>query len=130
MSRSGAVATAPRRKLTGKYWHQGGTTHQLVSCADPARGPGRYHRTGEPGVWYSSSQEQGAWAELFRHFLDDGVDPFEVRRRVGRVSVDLEVLDLTDEATRSHLGVGAADLVSDDCTLTQEDRGRRSRCGF
>src|SRR5262245_13148422 len=42
--------------------------------------------TGEPGVWYASSREQGAWAELFRHFVDEGVDPFEVRRRVGRVS--------------------------------------------
>jgi len=58
-------------------------------------------------------------AELFRHFVDDGVDPFEVRRRVGRVSVDLHVLDLTDKATRSHLGVDEADLVSDDCATTQ-----------
>jgi hypothetical protein len=93
-----AIATAPRRKLTGTYWHQGPTRHQLRSCADPARGPGRYHRTGEPGVWYASNQEQGAWAELFRHFTDEGVDPFEVRRRVGRVSVALQVLDLTAAA--------------------------------
>jgi len=91
-----AVATAPRRPITGRFWHQGPTRHSLVDCADPARGPGRYHRTGEPGVWYGSSQEQGAWAELFRHFLDEGIDPFEVRRRVGRVYVVLEVLDLTD----------------------------------
>lgn len=91
----------------------------MASCADPAVGPGRYHRAGEPGVWYASNREQGAWAELFRHFLDEGVDPFEVRRRVGRVSVNLQVLDLTDETTRSHLGVSAADLVSDDCSLTQ-----------
>jgi hypothetical protein len=96
LSRTDAVATAPRRKLTGSYWHQGPTRHPLTSCADPARGPGRYHRTGEPGVWYASNREQGAWAEFFRHFLDDGVDPFEVRRRVGRVSVSLDVLDLTD----------------------------------
>jgi RES domain-containing protein len=130
VSLSGAIATAPRRRLTGKYWHQGGTTHRLVSCADPARGPGRYHRTGEPGVWYASSQEQGAWAELFRHFLDDGVDPFEVRRRVGRVSVDLQVLDLTDEATRSHLGVREADLVSDDCTLTRDIAAAARDAGF
>jgi hypothetical protein len=65
-------------------------------------------------VWYASSREQGAWAELFRHFVDDGVDPFEVRRRIGRVSVDLHVLDLTDTKTRSHLGVEEADLVSND----------------
>jgi hypothetical protein len=81
-------------------------------------------------VWYASSQEQGAWAELFRHFLDDGVDPFEVRRRVGRVSVALEVLDLSDEATRSHLGVREADLVSDDCTLTQDIAAAARDAGF
>jgi RES domain len=114
-----AVATAPRRKLTGSYWHQGPTRHPLTSCADPARGPGRYHRTGEPGVWYASNREQGAWAELFRHFVDDGVDPFEVTRRVGRVSVDLHVLDLTEVTTRAHLGVTEADLVSDDYAITQ-----------
>jgi hypothetical protein len=87
----------------------------LTSCAEPAR----YHRTGEPGVWYASNREQGAWAEFFRHFLDDGVDPFEVRRRVGRVAVELHVLDLTDTTTRSHLGVDEHDLLSDDGVITQ-----------
>jgi RES domain len=81
-------------------------------------------------VWYASSREQGAWAELFRHFVDEGVDPFEVRRRVGRVSVDLEVLDLTDEATRSHLGVSEADLVSDDCTVTRDIATAARDAGF
>ncbi len=113
------VATAPRRRLTGRYWHQGPTRHPLASCADPAPGVGRYHRIGESGVWYASNREQGAWAELFRHFVDEGVDPFEVKRRVGRVSVDIEVLDLTDKTTRSHVGVTEADLVSDDYTVTQ-----------
>lgn len=90
MNLAEAVATAPRRQISGRFWHQGPTRHPLTSCADPARGPGRYHRTGEPGVWYASSQEQAAWAELFRHFVHDGIDPFEVRRRVGRVYVALE----------------------------------------
>lgn len=81
-------------------------------------------------MWYASSQEQGAWAELFRHFLDDGIDPFEVRRRVGRVSVDLQVLDLTDRTTRSHLGVSEADLVSDKCTLTQDIAAAARDAGF
>lgn len=111
MKLADAIATAPRRTLKGTYWHQGPTRHPVTSCADPARGPGRYHRTGEPGVWYASNKEQGAWAELFRHFVDDGVDPFEVRRRVGRVAVTLQVLDLTDERTRSHLGVDETDLL-------------------
>lgn len=124
------AATASRRRLIGRFWHQGGTRHELTSCADPALGPGRYHRTGEPGVWYASNHEQGAWAEFFRHFLDEGVDPFEVRRRVGRVSVDLQILDLTDEATRSHLGVDEADLVSDDYATTQAIAAAARDTGF
>ena len=125
-----AVATAPRRKLEGNYWHQGPTRHPLTSCADPARGPGRYHRTGEPGVWYASNREQGAWAELFRHFVDEGVDPFEIHRRVGRVSVDLQILDLTDEKTRVHLNVDEADLVSDDYATTQAIATAARDAGF
>ncbi|MHB1969158.1 MAG: RES domain-containing protein [Acidimicrobiales bacterium] len=59
----------------------------------PAYG-GRFHVAGGHGVWYASSTQEGAWAEFFRHFLDDGVDPFEVRRRVGRIRVDsMMVLD-------------------------------------
>jgi RES domain-containing protein len=130
LSPGDAVATAPRRKLTGKYWHQGPTRHPLTSCADPARGPGRYHRTGEPGVWYASNREQGAWAEFFRHFLDEGVDPLKVRRRVGRVSVELHVLDLTDTTTRSHLGVDEDDLISDDCAITQTIATAARAAGF
>jgi hypothetical protein len=57
---------------------------------------------------------------MFRHFLDEGVDPFEIRRRVGRVSVDLEVLDLTDAATRAHLGVSDDYLTAEDLDVTQE----------
>lgn len=130
MTLADAVATAPRRKLTGKYWHQGSTRHPLVSCTDPAAGPGRYHRAGESGVWYASNREQGAWAELFRHFVDEGIDPFEIRRRVGRVSVDLQVLDLTDKETRSHLNVDEADLVSDDYATTQAIAAAARDAGF
>lgn len=130
MTLADAVATAPRRKLTGTYWHQGPTRHPLVSCTDPASGPGRYHRTGEPGVWYASNRERGAWTELFRHFIDEGIDPFEVRRRVGRVSVDLQVLDLTDEQTRSHLNVDEAELMSDDYASTQAIAAAARDAGF
>jgi RES domain-containing protein len=126
LSPADAVATAPRRKLTGSYWHQGPTRHPLTSCADPAR----YHRTGEPGVRYACNREQGAWAEFFRHFLDDGVDPFEMRRRVGRVSVNLDVLDLTDPTTRAHLGVDADDLTADDCTVTRTITTAARDAGF
>lgn len=130
MSVGHKVSSAPRRRLTGSYWHQGPTRHHLTSCADPAQGPGRFHRPGEPGVWYASSREQGAWAELFRHFLDDGVDPFEVRRRVGRVSVDLQALDLTNPATRSHLGVSVDDLTAEGLHVTQEIANAARDAGF
>ncbi len=122
MNLADAVGDAPRRQISGRFWHQGPTRHPLTSCADPARGPGRYHRTGEPGVWYASSQEQAAWAELFRHFVDEGVDPFGLRRRVGRVYVVLEVLGLTDEDVRAHLGVDESDLVGDNYSITQTIR--------
>lgn len=130
MKPADAVATAPRRTITGRFWHQGPTRHSLVTCADPARGPGRYHRAGEPGVWYGSSQEQGAWAELFRHFLDEGIDPFEIRRRVGRVYVALEVLDLTDASVRAHLGIDENDLIGDDYALTQSIAAAARDAGF
>ena len=71
-----------------------------------------------------------AWAELFRHFVDEGIDPFEIRRRVGRVSVDLQVLDLTDKQTRSHLNVDEADLVSDDYATTQAIAAAARDAGF
>lgn len=130
MNLAEAVAAAPRRHLTGRFWHQGPTRRSLINCVDPARGPGRYHRTGEPGVWYGSSQEQAAWAELFRHFLDEGIDPFEVRRRVGRVYVALEVLDLTDATVRSLLGVDENDLIGDDYALTQSIAAAALDAGF
>ncbi|HMM48870.1 MAG TPA: RES family NAD+ phosphorylase [Miltoncostaeaceae bacterium] len=120
MSDAYAVSTALRRRLTGNWWHQGPTRHPLLFCADPARGPGRYHRQGGPGVWYASNQEQAAWAELLRHFADAGVDPFELRRRIGRVSVDLDVLDLTNPTVRKHLAVDQKNLLTDDYTITQE----------
>jgi len=63
----------------------------------------------------------GSWAELFRWFLDDGsVDPFEVRRRAGRVRVSaLRVLDLTDADVRLSLAVDDAELTANDYTTCQ-----------
>ncbi|HVX21413.1 MAG TPA: RES family NAD+ phosphorylase [Acidimicrobiales bacterium] len=99
--------------------------------ADPAVTDGRYHVVGGIGTWYASSQEQAAWAELFRHFLGEGVDPFEIRRRVGHVEVDrLVVLDLTDAAVRSALGVTETDLVSDDYAVTQRIAKAAASAGF
>ena len=99
-----AVAAQPRRLLRGRFWHQGATQRSLEEFADPARTAGRYHVAGGTGVWYASNQEQAAWAELLRHFVAEGVDPFEVRRRVGHVDVDgMKVLDLTEPSIVSTL---------------------------
>lgn len=125
------IASAPRRQLRGRFWHQGPTRHPLGSFADPATTDGRYHRRGGPGAWYASDQEQAAWAELFRHFTDEGVGPFEVRRRVGAVDVaGLEVLDLTDEAVRSSLGLTMEDLTGEDYARAQEVADAARAAGF
>lgn len=126
-----AVATLPRRRITGRFWHQGSPRRAVDSFADPARGRGRYHVSGGPGVWYASDQEQAAWAELFRHFVDDGIDPFEVRRRIGAVAVtDLEVLDLTSPDTRAAVGVTEHDLTGDDYTATRAIAEAARQAGF
>lgn len=130
MSLAAGVASAPRRTITGRFWHQGPTRHDLLSCAEPARSDGRYHRRGGSGVWYASDQEQAAWAELFRHFIDEGVDPFEVRRRVGRVRVDVDVLDLTDEQVRAHLGIDEDDLLGDDYSQSQDIARAAESAGY
>ncbi len=82
---------------------------------------GRYHRAGGPGVWYASSTENGAWAELFRHHEPGGITPLEVIRRIGRVRTKgLRVLDLTDGRVREALSVSEQDLIADNLTRCQE----------
>ena len=81
-------------------------------------------------MWYASDQEQAAWAELMRHFLDEGVDPFEIRRRVGRVTIhDLTVLDLTKPHVLAALGLSEADLIGDDYAGSQ-DLATAAAAGF
>ena len=107
------------RRLAGDFWHQCSPIRRLLDVADPAVTSGRYHRIGGYGVWYASSSEVGAWAELFRHHYG-GVSLFEVRRLIGRVHVrDLRILDLTNEQIRAELGITARDLVSDDLSRCQ-----------
>lgn len=71
-------------------------------------------------TWYGSRSERGAWAELFRHFTDDDVDPFEVRRRIGRADIEVVVLDLTKPQIREALGVDYDELIADGLQLCQE----------
>jgi hypothetical protein len=66
-----------------------------------------------------------------RHFVDDGVDPFELRRRVGSVKVDgLQALDLTDPAVRAAVGLEDTDLLGDDYTKTQAVAAAAAAAGF
>jgi len=59
------------------------------------------------------------------------VDPFEVRRRTGRVEVaNLEVLDLTDADVRAALGLKPGDLDGDDYTKTQSVAMVAAAAGF
>ncbi|MDT4935486.1 MAG: hypothetical protein QOK11_3378 [Pseudonocardiales bacterium] len=68
---------------------------------------------------------------MMRHFVDDGVDPFELRRRVGRVKADrLQVLDLTEPAVRAAVGLEEADLIGDDYAKTQAVAAPAAAAGF
>jgi len=107
--------------LSGRWWHQNAPRFALLDCADPAVVDARYQRRGQPGVWYASSKERSAWAELARHTLTPELSPFQLRRRVGRVRVtELRVLDLTDPHVRAHLSVSEEELVGDDHARCQQ----------
>lgn len=81
----------------------------------------RYQCRGQPGVWYASSKERSAWAELARHTLTPELSPFQLRRRVGRVRVtELRVLDLTDPHVRAHLSVSEEELIGDNYARCQQ----------
>lgn len=117
--------------MSRAVWHQTRPSNALLEFADPAAYDGRYNRAGDPGVWYASLTERGAWAELFRHWGAEEVSPFEVRRRVGRARVDdLAVLDLTDAAVRDALGVTHDDLIGDDIARCQQLAEDARAAGF
>jgi RES domain-containing protein len=111
---------APRSFTSRQLWHQGPTTRPVTSFVSPADYDARWHRVGQ-GAWYASTSAVGAWSELFRHFSHDGVSPFEVRRRIGRVGVTgLLIWDLTDETTRRALNVTLPELCDDDYAVCQQ----------
>lgn len=101
-------------------WRQVSPQRHILDLLDPAPYPGRYHRQSDPGTWYSSLTEHGAWAEHIRHHPAGGVSPMEVRRRIGRArAVDLVVLDLTDAKVRKQLGTRKQHLIGKDWTTCQ-----------
>lgn len=107
--------------LTATVWHQCSPKRALLDAADPAVTTGRYHRVGGPGVWYASSSQNAAWAELFRHHAPGGVSPLEVTRRIGGARVRrLRVLDLTNARVREILGISERELTGDDLTHCQQ----------
>jgi hypothetical protein len=81
-------------------------------------------------TWYGSRTERGAWAELFRHFLDDGISPFEIRRRVGRVDAQVIALDLTSKRILHALDVTVDELIADDLKVCQDLAELAIEAGF
>jgi hypothetical protein len=102
----------------------------VPSVADPPQAPGRYHHAGGVPTWYGSRTERGAWAELLRHFVDDGISPFEIRRRVGRADVRVIALDLTSKRVRDALEVSEDELIGDDLSACQELAELAVEAGF
>ncbi len=119
------------RILAGRFWHQCSPSRGLLDVADPAVTSGRYHQGGGGGVWYASSSETGAWAELFRHQEPSGISHLEIRRLIGKVRVrNLKVLDLTDSRVRESWGVSEQDLTADDLTMCQALAEEARRAGY
>lgn len=119
------------RIITRLVWRQTRPRNALLDFESPSRYEGRYNPVGDPGVWYASSTERGAWAELFRHWEHEEISPFELRRRVGRAKViEPAVLDLTDPEVRDQMGVTGEELVSDDLRRCQELATEAREAGF
>jgi RES domain-containing protein len=101
------------RTVTLSVWRQCRPGRDLLHVEDPPSYPGRFHVVGDPATWYASVTEQDAWAQFFRHHPAGGVDPFEVRRRIGEARASgLLVLDLTDARVRRLAGITVKQLRS------------------
>jgi hypothetical protein len=118
---------AKRRTLVA--WHQNSPSRSILDVADPPRTDGRYHRKGGRRTWYGSSSRDAAWAELTRNPPQD-VNWEEASRRIGEVSFDLLVLDLTNLELLSQLGLTATDLVVDDRSTCQALADVAADAGF
>lgn len=130
--RPGAVHDVLPRPVALRCWRQCSPRRSLAPV--PGRTPsypGRYHRPGSLNVCYLSDRETAAWAEYFRHTAGLGVAAAEVRRRVGRLRVELDaVLDLTDPDVRRSVGVSSGQLVGEDHAGCQDLALSAAAAGF
>lgn len=114
---SAKLAQIPARKLSLNVWRQ---TAPVLSALDlPARAnaQGRYHRKGQAPPLYTSTTEQGAWAELAKRLVPP---PPTIKRRITTLKVtNLSVLDLTDSKALTELEITEQQLTSDDYVICQ-----------
>lgn len=90
--------------------------------------PGRYHIAGETGILYTSLKEEVAARELDRHAARGDLQGDLV---AGRIRVKLQkVLDLTQAANLSKLGLSKENLVSADYSATQAISLQARKGGF
>ena len=92
-------------------------THRLLDVADPPVTDGRFHRRGGRATWYGSTSEAGAWAEFARN--PHGVDVREAKRRIGSVTFDVTILDLTNGPLLDAMGLSKMELTSRDQEICQ-----------
>lgn len=86
------------------------------------RNGGRFNPPQSFAVVYLCSTRACAVAELTRQAARQGLRPDALLpRELWRLEANLDfILDLTDENTRSHLGISFNDVVSDDFEITQQ----------
>ena len=112
------------------FWHHGPPDGAFAVVPAVATTNGRAHRAGGPGTWYGVDHLEGVGAEIARHFLGRGVDAHLIVRRVGRVRVQMPLLDLTDPEVERALGIRRHDLVADDYRACQDVAAACRREGF
>jgi hypothetical protein len=109
----GRVTTTRRH---GTAHRQCRPSHGVLATPPAALHPTRWVEPGDPPTLCLSTSADGAWAELHKH-APPGVDPAEIRRRIGVVRYALDVVELTPEVCAG-IGVAPADLVRDDDLTT------------
>jgi hypothetical protein len=111
----------PVVRVSGTFCRQTRPKYSATDLPRKAESQGRNHREGREPPMYTSSTEDAAWGELFRHHVDVELSPFEVRRRMSTLEIrDLPVLDITNPEVCAQLGITKQDLISNDYTVCQQ----------